>query len=252
MDLPPPRAPPNSTQRFLPVSAARKASTCLGRGRKAKRGGWLGRLSQSAYLAWCARHAGVWQAHPCQSPSCQRMKGRWHQQHRAVQPVWLGICSDQYDMNTAVLFSKASDEWRTPEDFFVALDAEFGFDVDVAATEDNCWKDSYYGPDHRNPTRRDALVVPWGGLMCWLNPPYSKCREFMAKAAQEALKGCTVVCLVPSRTDTRWWHEHVWDHAKHQPRAGVEVRFLRGRLAFVGATNSAPFPSVVIIFRSPQ
>ena len=151
-------------------------------------------------------------------------------------------------MNTAVMFGRATDEWRTPEDFFVALDAEFGFDVDMAATRTSCWKESYWGPDHHRAERRNALVFSWSGT-CWLNPPYSKCRAFIAKAAEEALKGCTVVCLVPSRTDTRWWHQHVWDAEKNQPRPGVEIRFVKGRLKFGGSTNSAPFPSVVIIFR---
>ena len=64
-------------------------------------------------------------------------------------------------------------------------------------------------------------------------------------------KGCTVVCLVPSRTDTRWWHQHVWDGEKHQPRSGVEIRFIKGRLKFGGSESGAPFPSVVIVFR-PQ
>jgi site-specific DNA-methyltransferase (adenine-specific) len=81
--------------------------------------------------------------------------------------------------------------------------------------------------------------------------PYSQCRAFIAKAALEATRGCTVVALVPARTDTKWWHAHVWDGAFHRPRPGVEVRFLPGRLKFSGSTNSAPFPSVVLIFRPP-
>lgn len=146
------------------------------------------------------------------------------------------------------MFSKASDEWRTPEDFFVALDAEFGFDADMAASEENCWKENYWGPDHRLTDRRNSLVFRWP-TVCWLNPPYSKCREFIAKAAEEATKGSTVVCLVPSRTDTRWWHEHVWDRRSHLPWPGVEIRFVKGRLKFGGAPAGAPFPSVVIVFR---
>ena len=155
-------------------------------------------------------------------------------------------------MNNALMFSKASDEWSTPLDFFSALDAEFGFDVDAAATLDNRLKDEYFGLDHHRSERRDALAADWGGKVCWLNMPYSMCREFIAKAAQEAAKGCTVVCLVPSRTDTRWWHDHVWDCVRHQPRPGVEVRFIKGRLTFGGAKAGAPFPSVVIVFRPPS
>ena len=161
-------------------------------------------------------------------------------------------------MNKAVLFSKASDEWSTPQAFWDELDDEFQFTLDAAATQENKKILLYCGPD-RTDGLHDALTVDWvcqseakyGGTI-WCNPPYSRCREFIAKAANEANCGATVVCLVPSRTDTRWWHEYVWDQTKHQPRAGVEVRFLRGRLKFVGATNSAPFPSVVIIFRWPQ
>jgi len=154
-------------------------------------------------------------------------------------------------MNNALMFSKASDEWRTPQDFFEALDAEFGFDVDAAASVENCWKESYFGLDHSREERRDALAIRWHsyGQIFWLNPPYSKCREFIGKAALEASKGCTVVCLVPSRTDTRWWHGHVWDREKHQPKLGVEVRFVKGRLRFGGGKDCAPFPSVVIVFR---
>lgn len=163
-------------------------------------------------------------------------------------------------MNSALMFSKASDEWRTPEEFFVALDAEFGFDIDVAASAENCWKENYFGLDRENPLYRDALTVDWhrqrgggrGAPTCWLNPPYSQCREFIAKAALEAAKGCTVVCLVPSRTDTRWWHEHVWDREQYRPRPGVEIRFIKGRLKFGGAACGAPFPSVVIVFRGSK
>lgn len=157
-------------------------------------------------------------------------------------------------MNSALMFSKASDEWSTPVETFNSLNAEFGFDIDAAATNDNRWVDGdYFGPDHTIREQRDALSVNWRlyGKTFWLNPPYSKCREFITKAALEASKGCTVVCLVPSRTDTRWWHAHVYDRVTNHPRAGVEVRFVKGRLKFGGATAGAPFPSVVVIFRPP-
>ena len=155
-------------------------------------------------------------------------------------------------MNTAVLFGRATDEWLTPQATFDPLNAEFGFDIDAAATADNSWVEGeYFGPDHRRPGLRDALVVAWHlfSRTVWLNPPYSQCRAFIAKAAEEARNGCTVVCLVPARTDTRWWHEHVWDCGRDALRPGVEVRFIKGRLKFGGAKNGAPFPSVVVIFR---
>lgn len=150
-------------------------------------------------------------------------------------------------MNNALMFSKASDEWSTPIDLFRALDEEFAFDLDCAATAANAKCDQWLGP---GGMAEDALTFGWGAdVTCFLNPPYSKCREFMTKAAHEAGLGSIVVCLVPSRTDTRWWHECVWDRERHQPRPGVEVRFLKGRLRFGGAPAGAPFPSVVIVFR---
>jgi phage N-6-adenine-methyltransferase len=150
------------------------------------------------------------------------------------------------------MFSKASDEWSTPYDFFAALDAEFRFGLDAAATNANSQCLEYLGPDHIRDRRRDALAVNWdrfGPQPIWLNPPYSKCREFIIKASGSAAEGCTVVCLVPSRTDTRWFHDCVWDASKGRTRPGVELRFIKGRLKFGGCDNSAPFPSAVIIFR---
>ena len=86
--------------------------------------------------------------------------------------------------------------------------------------------------------------------MCWLNPPYSLVRDFIGKAASEVrTRRCTVVALVPTRTDTRWWHQHVYDRTRAAFRPGVSVRFLKGRVRFVGASSGAPFPSVVIVFR---
>lgn len=150
-------------------------------------------------------------------------------------------------MNTAVLFSKASDEWSTPQPCFDALHREFAFVLDVAATAANTKCPQWYGP---GGLVEDALTVRWpthGPL--WMNPPYSRCREFIGKAARAAATGGLVVALVPSRTDTRWWHDHVWDHNRHALRPGVDVRFVKGRLTFGGAPASAPFPSVVIVFR---
>jgi len=162
-------------------------------------------------------------------------------------------------VNNALMFGKATDEWSTPQSLFDALNDEFGFDIDAAASAENAKCPKWLGPGRRHPYN-DALKVAWSlhqeltgfrGAI-WLNPPYSLCREFVSQAAQEARMGATVVCLVPSRTDTRWWHEHVWDAEKNQPRDGVEVRFIKGRLKFGDSTNSAPFPSVIIVFRPPS
>lgn len=168
-------------------------------------------------------------------------------------------------MNSAVLFGKASDLWQTPEEAFNVLNAEFGFDHDAASLSGAGWVDGdYFGPDHSNALQRDALTVEnWRayGERHFLNMPYSKCRQFIAKAAHEArTHGCTVVCTPPARTDTQWWHRHVYDTRTETWRPGVEVRFVEGRWKFLGPDKEpirdkkgravgAPFPTAIIIFR---
>lgn len=134
----------------------------------------------------------------------------------------------------SVHFSSATDLHATPQDFFNKLNDEFSFTVDVCATSENAKCKSYY------TKQDDGLAQNWSGNV-WMNPPYG--REiglWMAKASEAAKAGATVVCLVPARADTAWWHEHVIKH---------EVRFIKGRLKFGGAKNSAPFPSAVVVMR---
>jgi phage N-6-adenine-methyltransferase len=162
-------------------------------------------------------------------------------------------------VNNALMFSSATDEWATPQAFFDALDREFGFDCDVAASSENAKCSDWFGPQHPNRNRRDALCADWlacgpmwdAGATAWCNPPYSRGLQakFIAKAAAERLRGVTTVMLLPARTDTKAFHAHIYDATTWQPREGVEIRFIPGRLKFGGAANSAPFPSMVVIFR---
>ena len=141
----------------------------------------------------------------------------------------------------APLLSSARLDWETPPDLFAVLDAEFHFTLDVAANPANAKCAVWFGPG--SPVGvEDALTAEWSGVV-WINPPYGReIGRFVAKAHSEARAGhCTVVALIPARTDTEWWHEHVM-------RAG-EIRFLRGRLQFVGAQHPAPFPSCIVIWR---
>lgn len=157
-----------------------------------------------------------------------------------------------------VHFSSESDLWETPQWLYDELDAEFSFSMDAACTEDNCKANGGYFYDKGD----DALVADWVKYGThWCNPPYSRGNliRFVAKAAEERLKGVTSVFLIPSRTDTCAWHNYIWDKDKHCPREGVEVRLLKGRLKFEkdgkpvldknGKPQSAPFPSAVVIFR---
>jgi phage N-6-adenine-methyltransferase len=132
----------------------------------------------------------------------------------------------------AVHYSSATDEWATPQDFYDAVNDEFGFDLDVCALETSAKCDRYFTPD------TDGLAQEWTGTV-WMNPPYGDViKDWVAKAHQSALAGATVVCLVPARTDTAWFHDHCFPG---------EVRFIKGRLRFGQAEASAPFPSALVI-----
>lgn len=154
-------------------------------------------------------------------------------------------------MNTPVFFKSAGDERGTPQDFFDRLNAEFHFDVDCAASAENRKCELYFG---FGGVTDDALKEDWGGegTTCWLNPPYSVVDVFITKAREEADKGAVVVLLLPVRSDTKYWHKHIWDKdafGDHQAtqtfanahpgsaadgafRPGVRCRFIPGRLTF--------------------
>lgn len=137
-----------------------------------------------------------------------------------------------------VYFRHKSDEWETPADLFAELDREFHFTTDVAALPDNAKCDHFYTPGE------NGLVQAWTGT-CWMNPPYGReIGQWVQKAFESAQTGATVVCLVPARTDTQWWHRYVLNAS--------EVRYIEGRLKFGGSANSAPFPSAIIIFRPSE
>lgn len=128
-----------------------------------------------------------------------------------------------------------TDIWSTPQSLFDRLSAEFGgFDLDPCTDGSNSKCPSFYGGD-----RGCGLEADWGRAKVFMNPPYSDCFSWMRKAFDAAKAGALVVCLVPARTDTAWWHEYAMRG---------EVRLLRGRLKFGAAKANAPFPSAVVIF----
>jgi len=132
------------------------------------------------------------------------------------------------------MMSSSSNEWETPQDFFDKLNDEFGFTLDAAASFENHKCDRFYGKGNC------ALVRPWPGIV-WCNPPYGRIiGKFIQKGYEESQKDSVVVMLIPSRTDTKYWHEYVMK--------AKEIRFVRGRLRFVGAPSNAPFPSAVVVF----
>lgn len=137
-------------------------------------------------------------------------------------------------INSGMMSSK-TDEHSTPQDFYDSLDTEFNFRLDPCATEGNKKCPEYY-------TREEnGLRQIWRGPV-FMNPPYGRTiGDWVDKAIDTFQKGELVVCLLPSRTDTRWFHKLL--------DLGQEMRFIKGRLKFGGAKNSAPFPSVVFVLR---
>lgn len=151
-------------------------------------------------------------------------------------------------MVSKTLFSSDSAEWETPESLMNELRKEFNFTLDVCATVDNAKAPAFY------TKVIDGLKQDWytdgRGEACWMNPPYGRdIGQWIAKAGEEAQKGATVVCLLPARTDTKYFHRYIWDAEAHRPRPGVGLRLLKGRLRFGGSKNSAPFPSMVVVFK---
>lgn len=137
------------------------------------------------------------------------------------------------------LYSSRSEEWPTPPSFFQNLNEEFNFTLDPCATPENAKCDTFFTLED------DGLKQDWGKHVVFCNPPYGKwMRDWARKCFEASQDGATVVLLAHSRTDTRWFHDWVYGKA-------AEIRFVKGRLKFGDGKQSAPFPSLVAVFRPP-
>lgn len=131
------------------------------------------------------------------------------------------------------IFSSAAVEWSTPRELFAELDAVFDFTLDPCASDGNATCARYF------TKADDGLKQSWDGERVFMNPPYGRdIGKWMQKAASAK---ALVVCLVPARTDTRWWQDYVVDEKAF-------VHFVRGRLRFGNAKASAPFPSAIVVY----
>ena len=136
-------------------------------------------------------------------------------------------------MITSGMMSSNTDLWSTPQDFFDELDSEFNFNLDPCATTENHKCDMWFNKDE------DGLSKSWDNSRTFMNPPYGReIGKWVKKASEQ--QGGVCVCLLPARTDTRWFHDYIYNKA--------EIRFIKGRLKFGGSKNSAPFPSMVVVF----
>ena len=138
---------------------------------------------------------------------------------------------------TNALFSSKTIEWETPLDFYNILNDEFHFTLDPCCTDENAKCKKYYTKE------QDGLKQDWTGETVYCNPPYGREMPKWIKKCYEHYigGGGTAVMLIPARTDTKAFHDYIYGKA--------EIRFVRGRLHFGGSKNSAPFPSMVVIFR---
>ena len=133
-------------------------------------------------------------------------------------------------MKMGVHYSSKSDDWETPQDLFDKLNDEFGFQLDVCASKENAKCRKYLSAN--------GLELPWR-FRNWMNPPYGRAIGLWVKKASE---NPLTVCLLPARTDTRWFHDYIYTN----PNA--EVRFIKGRLKFGKSKSGAPFPNMIVIF----
>ena len=135
------------------------------------------------------------------------------------------------------LFSSATNEWFTPMDFFDKLDQRFRFTLDPCCTEQNAKCDLFFTKED------DGLNQSWEGHRVFMNPPYGReIKDWVKKAYEESCKpSTTVVCLIPARTDTQYWHEYCMK--------AFWIHFIKGRLKF-GGKGPAPFPSAVVVFNA--
>jgi len=149
-------------------------------------------------------------------------------------------------MITKGLFTSNKDEWETPDDLFKELDNEFHFDTDLCASDKNAKCSHYIKKGSMSYGSNDSL--PFVHNTGFMNPPYGrKIGNFVRKAYMLALvERKTIVCLLPARTDTKWWHNYCMKG---------EIRFIKGRIKFINPDNRtakpqpAPFPSAIVIFR---
>lgn len=132
------------------------------------------------------------------------------------------------------MFSSKTDLWSTPQATFDELDKEFHFTLDPCSTHENAKCEKHYTKED------DGLSKDWSGERVFCNPPYGREIGKWVKKCVESKS--LVVALLPARTDTKWFHEYIYGKA--------EIRFIKGRLKFGDSKNSAPFPSMVVIWRN--
>jgi len=151
-------------------------------------------------------------------------------------------------MNRDLMFSSNSDEWETPKELFNKLNMEFHFTLDPCCTEKNKLCKKYY------TKKENGLIQDWKGERVFINPPYGRnIGKWVKKCFEESQNGVLCVMLIPARTDTKYFHDYIYNKA--------EIKFLKGRLKFINRNLSsyrddgnfkispAPFPSMIVVWK---
>ena len=140
-------------------------------------------------------------------------------------------------MNLDVMFSSKSNEWSTPQNLFDKLNNKYHFTLDPCSTVENHKCDKFYTIED------DGLIKDWSNETVFVNPPYGReLYKWVKKCYEEGLNGTKIVLLIPSRTDTKYFHEFLYN------KNNVKIEFIKGRLKFGDSNNSAPFPSLLAYF----
>jgi site-specific DNA-methyltransferase (adenine-specific) len=141
----------------------------------------------------------------------------------------------------AYMDQSKTDDWATPIDYWTILNDLYKFDVDAAASQSNKLCEKWFGLDHHDPLRTDGLKSEWDGNEIWINPPYGRIiGEWIAKAHIES-NSKNITMLLPSRTDTKWFHSLL-------NQDGISIEFIKGRLKFGNSKVAAPFASILVRF----
>lgn len=133
-----------------------------------------------------------------------------------------------------IVFSKKSDKWNTPIDFYNKLNNLYSFDLDPCSDNNNLKTKNFY------TEKENGLIQKWkGNVFC--NPPYSNIKQWVKKCSEEKYNCNIIVLLIPARTDTKYFHEYIYNQC--------DIEFIKGRLKFGNSKNSAPFPSMLVFFK---
>jgi site-specific DNA-methyltransferase (adenine-specific) len=139
-----------------------------------------------------------------------------------------------------VHFSSQDQTWETPQDLFNKIDALHGpFEWDACASLENTKVGGCFFDEEDDGLQQDWIRT---ATKFWVNPPYNNCKEWIKKAYDQSLQGCEVTCLIPARTDTKYFHDYIMK--------AHTIYFIKGRLKFGNSKNSAPFPSMIVIFKA--